>query len=672
MNVKSALKFTHKSSGVHSRLRTWLLEKPRYHKRAALVVIDLLLLSFAIWLSFSVRLGELYVPASVVTLGLMISAPLLVVCCLWWFDVYRLVTRYIGYRGVTQIVLGVGLGTLVWSLLVFLSGQNGVPRSLIPLYAVGGAALIALSRYAIKLLLDSVVLPAPRVPLNVPLKPTIIYGAGRMGSELLANVRRARDRSVVGFVDPSPTLWRQYINGVKVYAPQRLPRLIERHDICEVLVALPGTQRREVLKQLEPLPVSVKILPAYEDFAAGHVGVNDLRDVEIGDLLGRDPVKPNADLMARSIRDKSILVTGAGGSIGSELVRQIVRQSPRHLVLFDISEPALYKIEMEVTETLAKLPVEAPRPLVRAVLGSVLDAKLVDEVIVDHRIETIYHAAAYKHVPIVEHNPISGLDNNVLGTRVVVDAALAHGIDRFVLVSTDKAVRPTNCMGASKRLAELILQGEAAEQSDTVFTVVRFGNVLDSSGSVVPRFRQQIRAGGPVTVTHPDVTRYFMSIPEAAELVIQAGAMAKGGEVFVLQMGDPVRIDDLARLMVRLSNLEVRDEENPNGDIAIVYTGLRPGEKLYEELLIGRNTQTTEHPRIFKSDEPFLSAKDMRQELDQLRQAMSARDMPAVQAILMRNVEGYRPSVEALRTEERDVVQLGDGRKSDAVSRTLH
>lgn len=674
MNLKS-WKFPNGSSGAHSRIRTWLLEKPRYHKRAALVVIDLLLLSFAVWTSFSLRLGEPYIPASIVTLGLMVAAPLLVVACLWWFGVYRLVTRYIGYRDVTQIVLGIGLGTLVWSLLVFLSGQNGVPRSVIPLLAVGGATLILLSRYSIKLVLDSVDVRAPRIPLNVPLKPTIIYGAGRMGSELLANVRRARDRSVVGFVDPSPTLWRQYINGVKVHAPQRLPRLIERHGVCDVLVALPGTQRRErreVLKILEPLPVSVKILPAYEDFASGHVGVNDLRDVEVGDLLGRDPVKPNADLMARSIRDKSILVTGAGGSIGSELVRQVVRQSPSQLVLFDISEPALYKIEMEVIETLAKLPVEAPRPLVRAVLGSVLDAKLVDEIIVDHHIETIYHAAAYKHVPIVEHNPLSGLDNNVLGTRVVVDAARAHGIDRFVLVSTDKAVRPTNCMGASKRLAELILQAEAAEQSDTVFTVVRFGNVLDSSGSVVPRFRQQIRAGGPVTVTHPDVTRYFMSIPEAAELVIQAGAMAKGGEVFVLQMGDPVRIDDLARLMVRLSNLEVRDEENPNGDIAIVYSGLRPGEKLYEELLIGSNVQTTDHPRIFKSDEPFLSAKDMRQELDQLSQAISARDKPAVQAILMRNVEGYRENVEALRTEERNRVQLGDGRNSDAVSRTLH
>lgn len=655
-----------------SRWGAWVLDKPRYHKRAVLVVLDLVLLSFVLWIAFSIRFGELYWPPRGLTFALVVAAPLIGVASLWQFGVYRLVTRYIGRRGLTQIVLGVGLATLVWSLIVFLSGQNGVPRSLIVPFGVGSAALIALSRHAIKLLLDSIDTRVSRVPLNVPLKPTIIYGAGRMGSELLTNVRRARDRDIVAYIDPSPTLWRQYVNGVKVHAPQRLPRLIERHEVCEVLVALPGSQRRErreVLKVLEALPVSVKILPAYEDFASGHVGVNDLRDVDIGDLLGRDPVKPNAELMARSTRGKAILVTGAGGSIGSELVRQIARQSPRLIVLFDVSEPALYKIEMELAEMLSKLPVQSAKPQVKSILGSVLDAKLVNEAVVENHIETIYHAAAYKHVPIVEHNPISGLDNNVFGTRIVAEAARNNRVERFVLISTDKAVRPTNKMGASKRLAELILQAEAAEQNGTVFAVVRFGNVLDSSGSVVPRFRQQIRAGGPVTVTHPDVTRYFMSIPEAAELVIQAGAMATGGEVFVLQMGDPVRIDDLARLMVRLSNLEVRDENNPNGDIAITYTGLRPGEKLYEELLIGAHTQTTEHPRIFKSDEPFLSAKEMRYELEQLKDAITGRDTAMVQAILMRTVEGYRPSVpDRLEPPQADEAWVRD----DSISRMLH
>lgn len=656
-----------------SGLRAWVLNTPRYHKRAALVTIDLSLLSFALWASFSFRLGTLYVPPNGATLALMIAAPLICVATLWWFGIYRLVTRYVGYRGTSQVVMAVALGTLVWSLIVFMTGQNGVPRTAIILFGVAAAVLLALVRYAIKLLLESANIRVPPARVDVPLKPTVIYGAGRMGIELLANVRRARDREVVAFIDRSPTLWRQYVMGVKVHAPQRLQRLIERQGIAEVLVALPGNQRRErrdVLKELEQLRVAVKVLPAYEDLASGQVDVSNLRDVEVGDLLGRDPVKPNVELLTRNTRGKSILVTGAGGSIGSELVRQVVQQSPRLLVLFDISEPALYKIEIEILEALARLPDHAPKPFVKAVLGSVLDAKLVNDVIVDNAIETIFHAAAYKHVPLVEHNPIAGLSNNVFGTSIVAECALKAGVERFVLVSTDKAVRPTNTMGASKRLAELVLQSLAAEQGSTVFTVVRFGNVLDSSGSVVPRFRQQIRAGGPITVTHPEVTRYFMSIPEAAELVVQAGAMAKGGEVFVLQMGDPVRIDDLARLMVRLSNLEVRDENNPDGDIAIAYTGLRPGEKLYEELLIGAHTDETEHPRIFKSDEPFLLAPDLRNELDQLKAAMAARDLTTIQSILLRTVEGYRPFQVAMTVDRADA--MADTVWSDAISQTIH
>jgi len=474
-------------------------------------------------------------------------------------------------------------------------------------------------------------------------KAVIIFGAGQLGVQLLSALRRANDREPVAFIDTEPSLWRQYVAGLKVYNPDRLGPLIERYNVREILIALPEARRRErrrMLKELAVHPVELKVLPAVEDITSGRVRVSDLRPLDVNDLLGRDKVPPNGDLLARKTLDKSILVTGAGGSVGSELVRQLLKHGPRRVVLLDISEAALYEIEEEARSLIGSLE-GSPRPELVAVLGSVLDATHVRETIAHHGIEVIYHAAAYKHVPIVEQNPVCGLRNNTFGAQVLAECAKAEGVELVVLISTDKAVRPTNVMGASKRLAELILQAEAASGGPTVFTMVRFGNVLDSSGSVVRKFRQQIRAGGPVTVTHPEIIRYFMSIPEAAELVIQAGAMAHGGDLFVLDMGEPVRIDDLARLMVRLTGLDVKSEENPDGDIAIVYTGLRPGEKLYEELLIGANTRATEHPRIMRSDEPFLPRADLERELDLLKSAMNARDVETMQSVLMRTVEGY-------------------------------
>jgi FlaA1/EpsC-like NDP-sugar epimerase len=631
-------------------MRNYILEMPRNYKRAALIVVDFILLGIALWVPLSLRLAVPYVPPTGEALALTLAAPVITIVALWYFNVYRVVTRFVGYRGATQVALAVGLSTLIWALFVFMSGQNGIPRSIIIPFGAIGAVLLILTRYTIKLILNGFDIQTARAFSSESVKPTLIYGAGRMGIELLKTVRRVRDRDIVGFVDSSPSMWRQYAGGVKVYAPSSLAELIESENVCEVLVALPGSQRRErreVLKQLEQLPVSVKVLPAYEDFTSGHVDVNSLRDVEVNDLLGRDPVMPRADLLARNIRGKSVLVTGAGGSIGTELARQVVRQSPRLLVLLDISEPALYKIELEIREALTQFPEDAVKPRVVPVLGSVGDESLMNALLAEHQIETIYHAAAYKHVPMVECNPAAGVTNNVLGTFVVAQAAVRCGVERFVLISTDKAVRPTNIMGASKRLSELVLQAEAARQAGTVFTAVRFGNVLDSSGSVVPRFRKQISDGGPVTVTHPDIVRYFMSIPEAAELVVQAGAMATGGEVFVLEMGEPVRILDLARLMVRLSNREVRDEFNPNGDIDIVFTGLRPGEKLFEELLISARTEATEHPRIYKSDEPFLPWNDLKHELDVLRLAVEARDLVTIKSVFMRVVEGYQPETDA-------------------------
>ncbi len=630
--------------GPRARWRTWIIEQPRYLKRFVLVSVDFLLLCLALWISISLRYEKPFLPEQAGTAALLLAGPIITILTFSYTGLYRLVTRYISLRGTMQIFLSVGFSILLWSLLVFMSGQLGVPRVVVILYGVLGASLIALNRQVAGLILKSAGIVIP-VPLRERTrKPALIYGAGPMGIQLLQAIRRAGDREIIGFIDNSPSMWGQYVAGVKVFPPAKIERLIERGSVREILLALPGTQRRErrrILHELDRFPLEVKVLPAYEDIASGRVGINDLRPVDVGDLLGRDTVLPNAELLARNTNGKSILVTGAGGSIGSELVRQIIRQHPRRIVLLDFSEIALYTIDLEVREIVAGLPAES-RPEIETALGSVLDAGLITDVIRRHEIETIYHAAAYKHVPIVEDNPIVGLHNNVFGALVIAECARKLAVERVVLISTDKAVRPTNIMGASKRLAELVLQAEAAEPSvTTVFTMVRFGNVLDSSGSVVRRFRKQIQSGGPVTVTHPDVTRYFMSIPEAAELVIQAGAMATGGEVFVLHMGEPVKIDSLARLMVHLSGLEVRSESNPGGDIAIAYTGLRPGEKLYEELLIGAHTTTTEHPRILKSDEPFLSYDNLKRELDLLRAAMAVRDQDGIQAILMRTVEGY-------------------------------
>lgn len=622
-----------------------LLALPRYAKRATLVAIDLSLLFAVLWTSLSLRYGEIFVPPNAETFLLTITGPLLTVGILWHFGIYKQVTRFIGPRGNTQILAAIGLAVLVWALAIFMVGQKGVPRTVIITYAAFGALGILATRVLIRVLLERSGIRIADIRPSGSQTSTLIYGADRPGIALLHSIRAARDRNVLGFIDPSPTLWRQYVSGLKVYPPSQIPHFIEQGKIREILVALPTSRRHErkkALQELERFPISVKILPTYEDVASGHVSLNSLRAVEISDILGRDSIPPHVELMRRSITGKSILITGAGGSIGSELVRQIVVRAPHRLVLLDISESALYNIELDARRLVRS---DTGSPEIKIVLGSAADAQLMDQVIAENGIQTIYHAAAYKHVPIVETNPFAGLENNVFGTVTTAQAALKHDVERFVLVSTDKAVRPTNVMGASKRLAEVALQAtNAANPGSTIFTMVRFGNVLESSGSVVPLFRRQIQSGGPITVTHPNVTRFFMSIPEAAELVIQAGAMANGGEVFVLHMGDPVRIDDLARLMVRLSNLEVRDENNPHGDVEITYVGLRPGEKLYEELLIGASTQTTEHPRIFKSDEPFLAPEEMTNELTLLRQAIQDRDMVAIRSILGRTVEGYRPS----------------------------
>jgi FlaA1/EpsC-like NDP-sugar epimerase len=632
------------------RSAVWLIERPRWFKRIFLIVNDMALLTIALWAAYSLRLSQFYVPESFGMILLMAAASIIGVITFHMRGLYKLVTRYIGPEGTTRIYVAVIIAVLAWALLVLLSGIKGHPRSVVVIYGLIAAGLIRLSRqWAAALLLKA-------APQHKPVsfderKNVIIYGAGAMGVQLLRALNETNQFNMVAFIDNSPSLAGQVVHGVKVLRPGKIGKVISTENVKEVLLAMPSalrSERRAAIKALEPFPVVVKTLPALEEIASGRVEVSDLRPIEVEDLLGRDPVAPELELLTGHVKDKVVMITGAGGSIGSELTRQLLELGPKSLILFELSEVALYEIEMEIEELKwrrAKEP-EAP-PLadtkIIPVLGSVQDRKLVARTISDYDVEVIYHAAAYKHVPLVEVNPFTGLQNNTFGTLTLAEVAKEARVERFVLVSSDKAVRPTNVMGASKRLAELILQALAEPHGTTVFTMVRFGNVLDSSGSVVRRFRNQIQAGGPVTVTHPEIIRYFMSIPEAAQLVIQAGAMASGGEVFVLDMGTPVKIDDLARTMVRLSGLEVRDDTNPDGDIAIEYIGLRRGEKLYEELLIGENTTGTSHPRIFKNSEPVLAYAELVAALERLDDAIQRHDEADLQEMLRATVEGYKP-----------------------------
>ena len=638
-------------------MRRWLVDLPRRPKRVLLVLNDFGLLALALWLALSLRLSTFYAPTTLQLALLLAAAPAIGIATFFQMGLYRLVTRFISSRGTMRIFIAVGMAVLFWAMVVLMSGQAmaGVPRSVVIIYGVISAFFIWASRQFAGFLLKGL----PDITLatfDTNRKPVAIYGAGAAGAELLQSLLRSRNYQPIGFIDENRSLWGQVVGGLKVYKPEKIDKLIERHGVKEVLLAVPEATRRrrqEIIQALTRYPVIVKTLPAMEDIATGRVSVTDLRPLDVDDLLGRDPVPPDLDLLHRNVRAKCVMVTGAGGSIGSELTRQILKLAPARLVLVDVSEPALYQIEIELRELLALRPaLDADGPAARIValpqlipvLGSVQDAGLMRATLDKYHVQTIYHAAAYKHVPMVEQNPAAGLQNNAFGTQILAEAARACGVERFVLISTDKAVRPTNIMGASKRLAELVLQSQAANKTcETVFGIVRFGNVLDSSGSVVRRFRKQIENGGPVTVTHPEIIRYFMSIPEAAELVIQAGAMARGGDVFVLDMGEPVKIDLLARSMIRLMGLDVQDTDSPDGDIAIEYVGLRPGEKLYEELLLGANTTGTEHPRIAMSKEPYLIAAELEREFDSLRIAMASGNVEAIDAVLRRTVEGYTP-----------------------------
>ena len=653
-------------------LAVWLIERPRWFKRTLLIVNDFAMLSIALWAAYSLRLSRVYVPETIDTFLLMLAAPIVGIGVFYIRGLYKLVTRFIGPEGTTRIYTAVIMAAVLWALVVLMSGVQGQPRSVVVIYALIASGLIRLSRqWAGAMLLKS----APQFkPMSFDeRKNVIIYGAGTIGIQLLRALNETGSYRTVAFIDSNPSLAGQVVHGVKVARPEKIGKLIAEENVKEVLLATPSAlrgERRVALKFLESYPVLVKTLPALEEIAAGRVEISDLRPIDVEDLLGRDPVTPDIELLTAQVRGKVVMITGAGGSIGSELTRQLLQLGPKTLILFDLSEVALYEISMEIEELQHRRAKQALRDApaetttIVQVLGSVLDRRLVARTIEEQGVEVIYHAAAYKHVPIVEVNPFAGLQNNTFGTLVVAEAAKELGVERFVLVSSDKAVRPTNVMGASKRLAELILQALARDGARTIFTMVRFGNVLDSSGSVVKLFRNQIRDGGPVTVTDPEVIRYFMSIPEAAQLVIQAGAMATGGEVFVLEMGTPVKIDDLARTMVRLSGLEIRDEAHPDGDIAIEYVGLRRGEKLYEELLIGENTTETNHPRIFKNSEPVLPYEDLISALERLEDAIQSVDLGELHDTLRATVEGYVPASTIRAAQAKNEWQ--------PASRTLH
>jgi FlaA1/EpsC-like NDP-sugar epimerase len=599
----------------------------------------------AMWLAFSLRLDTLHWPEglqwAVYAFGPLMAFPVFV-----RLGLYRAIFRYNGIAALLATGRAVATyGALLLALLLAAQWE-GVPRSVGILQPLILLLLVGSSRALGWLWLSGRTRNAPH--------RLLIYGAGSAGAQTAAGLEGTRQYTLRGFVDDDPAKVSSSINGARVHATGDLPALVQREGITDVLLALPSAsheRRREIIESLSELPVRIRTLPGLTDLASGRVSVTDFQDLDIVDLLGRAPVAPDPQLLGRDLRGGVVLVTGAGGSIGSELCRQILRARPARLLLVDHSEYALYGIHQELQATIAaQQDGSAACCALVPLLANVTDEAHMARICREHQPSSIYHAAAYKHVPMVEANSAEGIFNNVFGTLSVVRAAVEHGARHFVLISTDKAVRPTNVMGASKRIAELVLQAISASgqqpfgaaRAPTCFSMVRFGNVLGSSGSVIPLFRRQIAAGGPITVTHPEVTRYFMTIPEAAQLVLQAGAMAEGGDLFLLDMGEPMRIVELARRMVTLSGLTVRDDRHPSGDIEIRFIGLRPGEKLYEELLIGDNPLPTAHPRILRAHEEYAPWSDMEPKLEALRRAALAGDRPALTTLLGQMVPSYR------------------------------
>lgn len=650
-----------------SALRAWLLSRSRQSKRLIQVAADVFITWFALWLAFWVRLGsdKLVSPFGEYS-WLFVAAPVVAIPLYVRLGMYRAVLRYLGNDALVTIFKSVTVSALFLALLVYWyrSAPAVVPRSLVfnywwlSLLMAGGLRLVMRQYFMGDWF--NVQSAMSFTVKNDGLPKVAIYGAGTAGNQLAAALRAGRMMRPVAFIDDDGSIAARVISGFKVYKPEHIDLMVEETGAQEILLAIPSAsraRRKEILQYLEKFPLHIRSVPDIMDLASGRVTVEDIQEVDIADLLGRDSVPPDTALFERCIKGQVVMVTGAGGSIGSELCRQILASMPTTLILTDHSEFNLYSIHNELE---ARARRESLSVRLLPILSSVRSERRMHDVMQLWGVNTVYHTAAYKHVPIVEHNISEGVLNNVMGTLHTAQAALRAGVENFVLISTDKAVRPTNVMGSTKRLAEMALQALSQEVAPvlfgdyvgvnqvnkTRFSMVRFGNVLGSSGSVIPLFREQIKRGGPVTVTHPAITRYFMTIPEAAQLVIQAGSMGKGGEVFVLDMGSPVKILDLAEKMINLSGLSVRSENIPQGDIAIEFTGLRPGEKLYEELLIGDNVSPTAHPMIMCANEESMSWGDLKAALLELVSAVGRDDYDRVRQLLGGTVSGYCPSGE--------------------------
>ena len=597
-----------------------------------MILADSIAIISVLIFSFSVRLGFGYYPPDDLLL-VILGSPIIAIPIFIRFGVYRSIIRYIGFKALWAIIQSVTLYAILWGVVGLLAAIDGIPRSVIVINWLFGILVIGGIRMIARWLLSGT------FSINNK-KNVVIYGAGSAGRQLAIALTQSDEYLPVAFIDDSSEKHKQSINGLVICSPDSLEGLIKKKNVKEILLALPGisrTHRNKIIDYVAPLAVNVRSLPSVSELAQGKVKIEDLREINIKDLLGRDPVNANNDLLAIKITNKSVLVTGAGGSIGSEICRQIMFLKPKRLILFDLSEYSLYQIEQHLTG------MNESKIDVYPVIGSITDKVRIESVFKFYKVETVYHAAAYKHVPLVEYNQSQGVLNNSIGTMLLAEAAIIAKVETFVLISTDKAVRPTNTMGATKRIAELVIQALSARDNQTNFTMVRFGNVLDSSGSVIPLFKKQIKNGGPVTVTDKDIVRYFMTISEAVELVIQAGAMSKGGDLFVLDMGEPVRVNDLAEKMIQLSGLKVRNLANPEGDIEIKYVGLRPGEKLYEELLVGGVTSKTENPLIMRAEEEMIEWGLLKPMLDELIEHSNIGNQLKIRELLLQIVPEFNP-----------------------------